>query len=192
MMRMLCFGDSNTYGYDPRSYFGGRYDAQTRWVDLLATKTGWDVLNAGQNGREIPRCPNELLQVRHLLDCSVSLDAFLVMLGDNDLLQGASVDTVTARMEAFLKQLPHKCGKIILVSPPPLKPGAWISDPQTLEDVLELAVRYRELANRLGIGFISTADWTLELTFDGVHFSARDHSVFAEKIRIALTTFFTP
>ena len=37
-MKMLCFGDSNTYGYDPRSYFGGQYPAQHRWVDLLAQK----------------------------------------------------------------------------------------------------------------------------------------------------------
>ena len=56
-MRVLCFGDSNTYGYDPRSYFGGRYPAISRWVDLLAAKTGWDVINAGENGREIPRSP---------------------------------------------------------------------------------------------------------------------------------------
>ena len=28
MKRILCFGDSNTYGYDPRSYFGSQYPAQ--------------------------------------------------------------------------------------------------------------------------------------------------------------------
>ena len=31
-MNVICFGDSNTYGYDPRSYFGGRYDADNRWA----------------------------------------------------------------------------------------------------------------------------------------------------------------
>ena len=51
---VLCFGDSNTYGYDPRGYFGGRYEADSRWVDILAEKTGWTVCNMGQNGREIP------------------------------------------------------------------------------------------------------------------------------------------
>ena len=25
-MNVICFGDSNTYGYDPRSYLGGRGD----------------------------------------------------------------------------------------------------------------------------------------------------------------------
>ena len=27
-MTLLCYGDSNTYGFDPRSYFGGRYPAE--------------------------------------------------------------------------------------------------------------------------------------------------------------------
>lgn len=188
-MRLLCFGDSNTYGYDPRSYFGDRYDAQNRWVDLLAAKTGWELLNAGQNGREIPRRNRELLQVQRIMESAGPVDLFLVMLGDNDLLQGASVDMVTARMEAFLTQLPPACGQIVLVSPPPLKPGTWISNPQTLDDVLQLAVRYQDLATRLGIGFINTADWKLELTFDGVHFSERDHVAFAEHIYTALSAF---
>ena len=34
-MRVCCFGDSNTYGYDPRSFLGGRYAAENRWVDIL-------------------------------------------------------------------------------------------------------------------------------------------------------------
>ena len=53
-MKVICFGDSNTYGYDPRSYLGGRYDADSRWVDILAAQTGWTISNIGQNGREIP------------------------------------------------------------------------------------------------------------------------------------------
>ena len=41
MKTVICFGDSNTYGYDPRSYLGGRYGPDSRWVDLLAARTGW-------------------------------------------------------------------------------------------------------------------------------------------------------
>ena len=52
-MNVICFGDSNTYGYDPRSYLGGRYDTDSRWVDILAAKTGWTVCNMGENGREL-------------------------------------------------------------------------------------------------------------------------------------------
>ena len=56
-MKILCFGDSNTYGYDPCFFLGGRYPAEHRWPDLLAAQTGWDIVNAGENGREIPRQP---------------------------------------------------------------------------------------------------------------------------------------
>ena len=49
-MRVLCLGDSNTYGFDPRAYFGGRYPEKDRWVNILAQKTGWQVQNAGENG----------------------------------------------------------------------------------------------------------------------------------------------
>ena len=37
-MNVICFGDSNTYGYDPRGYFGGRYGADCRWVDILVAR----------------------------------------------------------------------------------------------------------------------------------------------------------
>ena len=42
-MRMLCYGDSNTYGYDPRGFFGDRYPAECRWVDILAQKLKWKI-----------------------------------------------------------------------------------------------------------------------------------------------------
>ena len=29
-MKVLCFGDSNTWGYDPRSPLGGRYGPDSR------------------------------------------------------------------------------------------------------------------------------------------------------------------
>lgn len=56
-MKVVCIGDSNTYGYDPRSYWGDRYPKDSRWVDLLATQTGWEVYNQGENGRTIPAGP---------------------------------------------------------------------------------------------------------------------------------------
>lgn len=181
-MRLLCFGDSNTYGYDPRSYFGGRYDAQHRWVDLLAAKTGWDVLNAGQNGREIPRRPQELAQIRYLSDSNGSPDAILVMLGDNDLLQGASPESVCAHMESFLQQLLPVYRTILLVAPPPLKRGAWVAEERLMADSLRLSEAFRTLAQHLGISFIDTRNWNLKLTFDGVHFSENDHILFAEHL----------
>ena len=62
-MKLWCFGDSNTYGYDPCGFFGGRYAAP--WPELLAEKTGFQVINDGKNGRMIPEREYEFLQFRN-------------------------------------------------------------------------------------------------------------------------------
>ena len=174
-MRILCFGDSNTYGYDPRDFFGGRYDAC--WADLLAKQTGWEVINAGCNGRAVPvsLCPLP----EH--------DIFLIMLGTNDLLQGASAAETAARMERFLNGMRPHCGKILLVSPPPMKRGAWVDTDALVAESIRLAEEYRKVAEKLGIEWIDPTDWNIDLCFDGVHFTESDHAVFSEKLYLTLT-----
>ena len=134
-MRILCFGDSNTYGYDPRSYFGDHYGVDDLWVDLLAKQTGYECINAGSNGRELPRNPYAL----RLFAEHTPVDIFLVMLGTNDLLQGTSAKEAADRMEAFLNQLLPHCKKILLICPPPLKRGAWVPTDELVAESIHLA-----------------------------------------------------
>lgn len=181
-MKILCFGDSNTYGYDPRSYFGGRYAAEARWVDLLAAESGWEVMNAGENGRNIPRHPYELLRVSQLLEQHRSVDRLLVMLGSNDLLQGVEATAVAARMKAFLETVPMDRQQLVLIAPPPMKPGAWVTEEWLPGASVALIAAYQALAVRMGVRFVDTASWDIELTFDGVHFSENGHRTFARRL----------
>ena len=48
-MRVLCFGDSNTWGYIPGT--GGRYASDVRWTGVLKQLTGFEVIEEGLNGR---------------------------------------------------------------------------------------------------------------------------------------------
>jgi len=178
-VRILCFGDSNTYGYDPRDFFGDRYGAENRWVDLLAKQTGHECINAGANGREIPRNPYAL----RLLSEHAPVDVFLVLLGTNDLLQGASAKKAATRMETFLTHLLPHCKQILLVSPPPMKRGAWVPTDELVAESIHLAEEYRLLAENLNISFIDTRRWNIELTFDGVHFTEEGHHTFAENLQ---------
>ena len=177
-VRILCFGDSNTYGYDPRGFFGDRYGAGDRWVDILAKQTGHDLINAGSNGREIPRNPYAL----RLLEEHSPVDIFLVMLGTNDLLQGTSAKEAAARMEAFLNPLLPHCKSILLVAPPPMKRGAWVSTDELVAEAVHLAEEYKSLAEKMNIPFVDTRHWNIELTFDGVHFTEEGHHSFAENL----------
>ena len=51
MKRILCFGDSNTWGYDPATQ--DRFDRATRWPGVLREQlgTGYEVIEEGLNGR---------------------------------------------------------------------------------------------------------------------------------------------
>ena len=144
----------------------------------MAKQTGHDCINAGANGREIPRNPYAL----RLLNEHAPVDVFLVMLGTNDLLQDASVKETVTRMEAFLNQLFPHCKNILLVAPPPMKRGAWVPTDGLVAESIRLAEEYKLLAEKLNISFVDTRHWNIELTFDGVHFTEEGHHAFANHL----------
>ncbi len=47
---LLCFGDSNTWGFTPQ---GGRYVAELRWPNRLASQLGVALNAQGQPGRTL-------------------------------------------------------------------------------------------------------------------------------------------
>ena len=167
-MNVICFGDSNTYGYDPRGYFGGRYGADCRWVDILAAETGWTISNMGQNGREIPVAAPAF---------PVDTDLLIVMLGTNDLLQGRSPEQAAERLERFLSGISLDRSKTMLIAPPPMAMGEWVPSPQLIEDSRTYARLYQALAEWLGIRFADAGD--IPLAYDGVHFTEQGHKNFA-------------
>lgn len=177
-MKVICYGDSNTYGYDPRSYFGGRYDSDHRWTDILGRRTGWNIENQGMNGREIPGVP---------VHFSEDTDLLIIMLGTNDLLQGRSVEITVKRMEQFLLHTGLEWDKILLIAPPPMREGAWVTDPRLVKASLSLADAYQQLALMMGIHFANAGDWNISLAFDGVHFTEDGHTAFARGLSLLLS-----
>ena len=185
-MRMLCYGDSNTYGYDPRGFVGDRYRKGSRWVDILAQKLKWEIQNEGQNGREIPSRPFQYQRAGELLTLNPP-DIFAIMLGTNDLLRGYSAVETCSRMEAFLRYLQPKCGRLLLIAPPPMKRGAWVTEESMITESVKLAEAYQALSQKLDIAFANAGQWNVELTFDGVHFTEAGHRAFAEGLYAYLT-----
>ena len=169
-MNVICFGNSNTYGYDPRSYLGGRYDADSRWVDILAAKTGWTVRNMGENGREIPTSAP---------DFPADTDLLIVMIGINDLLQGRSPEQAAERLNRFLSGISLDRSKILLIAPLPVKRGACVPDQQLIDDSHAFAQLCQTMAEQLGIHFANAGKWDIPLAYDGVHFTEQVHRAFA-------------
>ena len=183
-MNVICFGDSNTYGYDPRGYFGGRYDADSRWVDILAAETGWTVYNMGQNGGW-----NLAAVLSHVRDrpsaaptFPADTDLLIVMLGTNDLLQGRNPEEAAERLERFLVGISLDRSKILLIAPPLLALGAWVPSQQVIDDSHTFARCCKVLAEKMGIRFTDAGRWDIPLAYDGVHFTEQGHRAFATKL----------
>ena len=186
MKQILCIGDSNTWGYDPRSYFGSQYPADIRWTGLLE-EAGWQVLNGGQNGLSIPGAAI-LPLMREYIRSKLPVDIITVMLGSNDLLEGATASETADRMEGFLSCIREAApdASVLLLAPPAMKSGAWVQSKALLEESAALAVCYRELAERMDMEFADAGPWNVELTYDGVHFSPGGHRAFSEGLLKAI------
>lgn len=167
-MYIYCYGDSNTYGFDPRSYLGDRYSEKCRWTDVLSKISGWEIVNGGINGECIPDS---------VINFPSNIDLLIIMLGSNDLLQGASLDEVKTRMMKFLSTLGYQ--KTLLIAPPPFQRGEWVYENELVNRSCALSDLYRECAEQCKTLFVDASAWNVELAFDGVHFTENGHISFA-------------
>lgn len=109
MDKYYFYGDSNTYGYDPRDPFGGCYPREKIWTgilqDLLADTA--EITTDGLNGRQIPDHKRTVELLEMSLEREQPLTAFAVMLGSNDLLltDNTNTDEIVTRMEKFLVEI---------------------------------------------------------------------------------------
>ena len=176
--RVLCLGDSNTFGYDPCAALDRRYPETQRWTARLRASDR-TVLNRGANGACVP-VGEEIPAFAALIESLLPLTAVTVMFGTNDLLRGADAAETAARMARFLPAVRDSApgAAVILIAPPPLSFGDWVRDASVIRESQALAAHYRALAADAGVAFADAGAWDVALTFDGVHFTAEGHAAF--------------
>lgn len=192
--KILCYGDSNTYGYDPRGIVGYRYPAEHRWVDLLS-EHGYHTVNEGMNGREFPTTKGSYKSLGTILKRNMDADILTIMLGSNDIfsIDPLEYDSIISRIENMYINVPlledfNKLPKrTILISPPPYKQPVY-----GREDVVEfsqgLHIAYEKYAVSKGLYFLDCGKWNLDMAFDGDHLSEEGHKTFADRIASAIDT----
>ena len=134
MKTVLCFGDSNTWGYEPGT--GLRYDESTRWTSLtpMLLENKVSFYEAGLNGRTTNSCDTErdfrrgteLLKL-YLESCR-PLSLVIINLGTNDLKKSLqlSVEEIQSGARLLCKQAlefdysPYDKPQVMLVAPAPL------------------------------------------------------------------------
>ena len=173
MKSIYFYGDSNTYGYDPAGFIGGRYDKEDTWTTIVKRKLPQIELTAdGMNGRCIPSSEWEIERID-----SIRTDIFAVMLGTNDYLARPDAGYVADEMRRFLTVLHHQT--ILLCAPVDIRiPGEPLFD--TADGRLSEALKM--VADDLTCDFVDTRLWNCPLSFDGVHLSREGHRVFGERM----------
>ena len=182
MRKLILFGDSNTYGYDPRDFLGGRYAENERWATIVHNTLAdhFDVIEEGMNGRQLPSV--EYGYFTNLLSDLSEDDIFVMMLGTNDILltYNPNVDLAVTKLDRILSYVKENCKtQFILISPPYIK----VIEPEMQRYhncCIEMNQRFLELAKQFDIPAINTSEWNIEMGSDGVHFSIEGHRRFAE------------
>lgn len=213
MINILCFGDSNTYGYCHTAP-DLRYSKDKRWVNILSVMLGdgFSVINEGENGRttayDWPPNPESSLPEKnglHILPEILNkqkekIDLIIFMLGTNDcsFLFGISPEEITDKIEKLIDTASaietEKQGcipKIMIVSPSPILPDiagtpfAYQIDESSSEKSKALAPLYMELAKRKGCLFLDAGDCEVT-SIDCEHLTEKGHRELAEKIYLII------
>jgi lysophospholipase L1-like esterase len=201
MKVILCYGDSNTHGRDPKTK--GRFERHVRWPGVLqnALGDGYHVIEEGLNGRttvwdDPVRGHGKRDGSTYLLPCLEShgpIDLLVMMLGTNDLKAKFSVtpydigESVGLLIEIAIRSGAGRDGggpKIMIMAPPPL--GRLTEYAETFtggpEKSVHLARYYAEVAHRYGCEFLDAGSVIRVSDVDGLHFDPDGHAKLGKKV----------
>lgn len=200
--RIMCFGDSLTWGWSPTE--AGvpveRYASDERWTGIMAAELGEgiEIIEEGLSGRttnvDDPTDPrlNGASYLPSALASHLPLDLVVIMLGTNDtkalfnrtpfdIAVGAGILLTQVMTSAGGVGTVYPAPRAMLVAPPPLAemPTPWFAElfKDGREKTLELAGKYRSLAQFLNIPFFDAGEVIATEGIDGIHFSPENNAV---------------
>ena len=214
--RIMCFGDSLTWGWVPVADGAPttRYPTDVRWTGLLQKYLGeqYVIIEEGLSGRttslDDPTDPR--LNGSHYLPSALAshmpLDLVILMLGTNDskVFFNRSAFEITAGMAKLIGQVSASAGgagtiypapNVLVIAPPPLTqmphPYFQAMFAGAHEKTAELGKLYRHLADFKKVNFLDAGELMETAGIDGIHFSEDNNKTLAiavaDKVRSILT-----
>jgi lysophospholipase L1-like esterase len=199
MKEILCFGDSNTWGWNPENM--DRFEREVRWPGIMRNilGSGYMVIEEGLNGRTtVWEDPIELYKqgsahLPFLLETHRPLDLVIIMLGTNDTKLRFSLSAYDiAQGIGTLIQIIQKAGagrggdwpKILVLAPPPL--GRLSEYAEMFEGGYEkskkFVLHYRAVAEEYGCEFFDTSTVIKTSDIDGIHLEPASHEALGRAV----------
>lgn len=203
MKSILCYGDSNTWGYIPGK--GGRYPRDIRWPGRLERYlgAGYHVMEEGLCGRttsyQIPLEPfrNGFETFPMIMESAADADLVVFMLGTNDRRTQicASPQESALAMERYLQfiNVPvlwsgERAPEVLLIAPPVIdesvmnKEAGFYYGQKSVLDSRCLAEEYQILSKRYNCSFLDAAEVCSASQEDGVHLDEQGHQRLAQAV----------
>ena len=191
-IHILCYGDSNTWGWPPAGW--GRHPQDQRWPGVLGLTLGdgYHIIEAGRPGRAVKSgfgSPNEEhSELYQCLNSSQQIDLVILMLGINDLFirPSDSADDVASHLGAIVRGIEaigdgtdSNAPLILIVSPTYIEQDTEsqfaMSDGHMVQKSKQLGGYYEQLANLYSCGYFDAATVIRSSLVDGVHLDADAH-----------------
>jgi len=201
MMRILCYGDSNTWGYDPVAL--NRFDQNTRWTRVLGKALGGDyeIIEEGLNGRTtvwedpIEGYKNGQTYLIPCLETHRPLDLVTLMLGTNDLKKRFNLSAFDiAEGVRVLVNIIQKSNagvnghtpQLLLMAPPPTTTLTEYAEmfEGAGEKSINFSKYYERVAREMGCAFLDTSKIIVSSPLDGIHFEAGEHEKLGQAVAV--------
>ena len=201
--RILCYGDSNTWGAIPGGDETTRYTENVRWTGVLQSVLGNDyrIIEEGYCGRTTvfdDVVENRVNGLTYFAQCIASqspLDLIIIMLGTNDLKFSHTPEYVAKSMEVLLEMAynPYswerqKCPRVLLIAPPKLSENIRSSCfcGMFTEESVQISGRigklYKKLAEKWECDFLDAAEFVKASPVDCVHLEREGHKILAKAV----------
>ena len=210
MKTILCYGDSNTWGFDPHTK--SRYDHRTRWPMALKNllnknappdDPAWWVIEEGLNGRTSCREDpvegdrNGLRQLIPILESHKPIDIVAVMLGTNDLKPrfNPTAYDIACGIQQIAKAIkksetgPERSApKILIICPPATEESPVFRHlfGNTVELSKKLPAMFSAVAGECGTAFLDAGGHIKSSAADGIHLDAEAHRILAGAVAAAV------
>lgn len=196
MKRILCFGDSNTFGYNPHN--GTRYDKNIRWTGVLQKLAGnnYEIVEAGGNNRTaFSNNPDGTEYTGYKLIpeyLKEHYDTIIIAIGINDLQKfyNQTLEKFEKGINNFvsiiIKNAPKS--KIIILSPSHIKKNIlksnfkFLFNEESIEKSKEITPVYERIAKAYNCEFLNLNDIVETSDIDGLHYEQNEHKKIAESI----------
>lgn len=204
MKKILCFGDSNTYGYIPNN--GARYDKNTRWTGVLSLLSHgkFEIIEDGCNNRTAfaANSAGKIFTGYEILPelLTDGFDVVVLAIGINDtqFLYNLSSIEIASGVEKLINIVKVKSpqAKILLVAPSILTDDvlngnfACLFDRTSIEKSRQLPLLYQKIAEKQNIEFFDLNSVAKTSSLDGLHYAPEQHLKIAQVIFTILSELF--